>query len=135
MILYSYSSIAKREKKIYSIGGTKISSTGVSITFMKVMGPAVAVFFIVGELISILLGKHYYNVFSNDFSMKYTIFWLLNGIITGACLWYVKIDTYRLYEYLRAYLEPKKIYTCLNVPKNSIKLYKIKVKDLIKSCF
>ena len=135
MFLYSYSSIAKREKKIYSVGGTKISSTGVSVTFMKVMGPVVALFLFTGEVIAMLLGKHYYNIFDNDFSIRYLLFWLISGITIGGSLWYIKIETYRLYEYLLAYFKPKKIYTCLNISRNNIKLYKIKIKDIVKSCF
>ncbi len=110
MRLYNYTALSDEDDKIYSIGGTKISSTGISMASIKMIGPfiGVGVFFLL--VISIISGKQYWNPLGNDFSAG-VLLWtvgLWGGI--GAALFYIRVQSYRLYEWLIARLKPKYIY-------------------------
>ena len=110
MRLYNYTALSDEDDKIYSIGGTKISSTGISMASIKMIGPFIGggVFFLL--VISIISGKQYWNPLGNDFSAG-VLLWtvgLWGGI--GAALFYIRVQSYRLYEWLIARLKPKYIY-------------------------
>lgn len=133
MILYNFSSLKTRDKKVYSIGGTHVSDTGISTSFLKVVGPAAAVILTLSIIICVILKKNFFNPLGPNFSFSYVIITLALGIGIGCALWYIKIEQYRLYEYLFAYLKPKKMYHTLNTRNQEIKLSKHKVNGIVKS--
>ena len=134
MVLYNYSSLRKRDKKIYSMGNTKVSSTGLSVEFLKVVAPCTIATTVIGIVINAILGTHFFNPFGGHFSLFYVILSIGSGLGLGLAGWYIKLDSYRLYEYLMAYLKPKKTYHNLNYGKDKeYKLYKYTTKGIIQS--
>ena len=109
MYLFNYSSLKQRDTKIYNIGGKTISG-GLSIDFLKVTAPVAIAIIIVGIIVGLPFGINFYNPWSPNFHAWWTITWLALGIGIGLGLWYIQFAGYRLYEYLIAYLKPKKVY-------------------------
>lgn len=109
MYLFNYTSLKTRDTKIYNIGGTSIAG-GLSIEFLKVVGPMAIVGILVGTILGLPFGINFFNPFSENFHAWWTIMWLVLGIGSGLGLWYIQFAGYRLYQYLIAYLKPKKVY-------------------------
>lgn len=133
MIVYNYTSLKKRETKIYNIGGYNIAG-GIGTDFLIVLGPCVLVAIVLGCIISIPFGISFFNIFSDNFKLGYTLFWLILGISVGLLLWYVQFGGYKLYQYLGAYFRPKKVYQC-NWRKTERKMHNYKFKTFIKHIF
>lgn len=109
MILYNYSSLQKRDTKIYNVGGYNIAG-GFSVEFLKVVGPVALAIIAVGFVLSLPFGISFFNPFSSNFKLWYTLTFLALGIGAGCALWYIQFAGYRLYQYLGAYFKPKKVY-------------------------
>ena len=133
MILYNYSSLRSGDSRIYSVAGTKVSSTGISTLWLKVIGAAITFGILVGILICIVTGRNFFNPLGPYFSLKFICFTIGGGLGLGLLLWYMRIETYRLYEYLIAYIKPKKTYHNMDTRNKEFKLYKIKENGLIKN--
>lgn len=130
MYLFNYSSLKTRETRIYDIGGSKISG-GIGIDFLKLVVPTTGIAIVLGCILGAIFGISFFNVFSPNFKIGWTAFWLILGIGSGCALWYIQFAGYRLYEYLLAYLRPKKVY--MNDPrKTEVKFTNIKIKALVK---
>ena len=117
MYLFNYSSLKQRDTKIYDIGGKSISG-GLSIDFLKVTlrGNAQRVISSVHpfcekykSLLGIPFGISVIPLTAN-FKLWWLVIWLALGIGVGLGLWYIQFAGYRLYQYLIAYLKPKKVY-------------------------
>jgi len=131
MILYNYSSLQKRDTKIYNVGGYNIAG-GFSVEFLKVTGPVALIIVGVGFLLSLVFGISFFNPFAENFVWQYTVLWLALGIGAGCALWYIQFAGYRLYQYLAAYFKPKKVY--MNDFKHTeFKLTNIKIKAFVKN--
>lgn len=131
-VLFNYSSLQKRDTKIYAIGGTGIPG-GISVTFLKVVAPVTILFILVGTLLSFLFGINMFNPFAPKWNWVWLVVWIVVGIIAGLAMWNVQFAGYRLYQYLIAYLKPKKVYTNNpNARERNFKLTNIKMKSLVK---
>lgn len=109
MIVYNYSSLRNRETKIYNIGGYNMAG-GLSIEFLKIVAPVVLVILAIGFVLSLFLGISFFNPFSENFVPWYTLTFVGLGVGVGCALWFIKFAGYRLYQYLLAYIRPKKTY-------------------------
>ena len=67
MRLYNYSALSDEDDKIYSIGGTKISSTGISMASIKVIGPFFAWYYFFS---SVFLQVNNFGILSAMISMN-----------------------------------------------------------------
>lgn len=111
---YNYSSVKQRDRRLYSVSGTKISDTGLSYGFLKILGVTAAVTNIIGIIISILVTNTpfgLFNPFRND-TIDPTFIAIIEGGAFGitSALWYIKIQNYRLIEFLTALMKPKYTY-------------------------
>ena len=131
-VLYNYSSLQKRETKIYAIGGTGIPG-GLSVNFIKIVGPVALAFIILGAILSAIFGINMFNPFGEKWNWAWLIAWAAAGLIIGFSLWNIQFSGYRLYQYLIAYLKPKKVYTNdFNIRNREFKFTNIKIKSIIK---
>lgn len=133
MILYNYTSLKKRDKKVYSVAGANISQTGISTSFLKVVAPCTLATTLVGVIICVLLNKNFFYPLGEDFSFPFVLFFIGSGLSAGLAGWYIKVESYRLYEYVRAYIKPKKTYHTENSRNREFSLYSIKTKGIVKS--
>lgn len=131
MILYNYSSLQKRENKIYNVGGYNIAG-GLSVEFLKVVAPVTLVIILIGFILSLILGISFFNPLNEHFSAKYTLFFIVLGVAVGMGLWKIEFAGYRLYQYLGAYFKPKKIYYG-DFKNTEVKLTNYKIKTFIKN--
>ena len=131
MVLYNYSSLQRREAKIYNIGGYNISG-GLSIEFLKVVAPVALVIVLIGFLLSLVLGISFFDPFDENFSAKYTLTFIVLGIAVGMGLWKIQFAGYRLYQYLGAYFKPKKVYSG-DFKNTEYVLHNYKIKTFIKN--
>ncbi len=130
MYLFNYTSLKQRDTKIYNIGGKSISG-GISIDFLKVTAPVAIGIILIGVIIGAPFGINFINPWSPGFHAWWTIMWLILGIGVGLGLWYIQFAGYRLYEYLIAYLKPKKVYQN-NWKATEFHLTDIKIKSLVR---
>ena len=108
--IYNYTSLKQRDTKIYSVGGKDIPG-GLSVDFLKIVLPSFIVFVLIGCLLSIPFGISFFNFLDKEhFKVGYTLTFMALGIGIGYGLYNIKFAGYRLYEYLFAYLRPKKVY-------------------------
>lgn len=134
-ILWNCTSLLKRESKIYSIGGYGIAG-GISMNFAKVVVPVALAFIIFGWIISIVFGINMFNPFGANWNYMYLITFVGLGAGSGFALWHIQFSGYRLYQYLLAYIKPKKVYTnSFNVRERQFKLTNIKIKAFVKNMF
>ena len=109
MILYNYTSLQKRDTKIYNVGGYNIAG-GMSVEFLKVVGPVTILGIILGVIVANIFGLNYFNPIAENFNFTFTLIWTGISVGAGCALWYIPIAGYRLYQYLGAYFKPKKVY-------------------------
>lgn len=110
MFVYNFSRLKQRDQKIYNIGGYNFAN-GISFNFLMVVAPVAIILILLFFLLSLAFGLNYFNPMAENFSAKYTIITLALSIGAGCALWFIRVSTYRLYEYLLAYIKPKKSYT------------------------
>ncbi len=133
MRIYNYTSLQTRDTKIYNVGGINMSG-GMSVEFLKVVGPVVLIAILLGFLISIPFGIDFFNPFGEHFVPVYTIAWLVIGVGVGMGLWKIQFAGFRLYQYLLAYIKPKKVYG--NDFKHTIyKLTNVEINTFVKNIF
>lgn len=108
---YNYSSVKQRDRRLYSVSGTKISDTGLSFGLLKIMGVTVGIMNIIGIAICMIAGKNLYNPFHGN-KIDPTFVMVIEGLGIGmACaLWFIKVQNYRLVEFLGALIKPKYTY-------------------------
>lgn len=133
MILYNYSSLKKRDTKIYDVGGYKMAG-GFSVEFLKVTGPVALIIIAIGFVLSLVFGISFFNPFDETFQLWYTLTFLVVGIAVGCGMWYIQFAGYRLYQYLLAYIKPKKVYSN-DFRLREYKFSNIKIKGMFKSLF
>lgn len=133
MILYNYSSLKKRDTKIYDVGGYKMAG-GFSVEFLKVTGPVALIIIAIGFVLSLVFGINFFNPFDETFQLWYTLTFLVVGIAVGCGMWYIQFAGYRLYQYLLAYIKPKKVYSN-DFRLREYKFSNIKIKGMFKSLF
>ena len=71
-----------------------------------------------------------YNFLGGNWNSTYLIVWLGFGVGVGMALLYINVGGYKLYQYLLAYLTPKKVYT--NINREEHKKYNIRIESIIK---
>ena len=131
--LWNFSSLMKRDSKIYSIGGYGIAG-GISMNFAKVVVPVAILVIFIGWIISIPFGINMFNPFSGNWNYTYLIIVVLLGAGIGFGLWNIQFSGYRLYQYLLAYIKPKKVYTnSFNMRERQFKLTNIRIKAFVKN--
>lgn len=107
-ISYNYSSVVKRESRIYNFGFGYIPG-GVSVNFLKIIVPIFIFFLVIGYGLSLLLGISMFNPLSETFNVYYLLAWLALGGIASGILWGIEFAGFKLYEYLLAVMRPKKV--------------------------
>ena len=110
MILWNYSGLKSRDTKIYSVGGYNIAG-GFSVSFLAVLAPVTIVFLIVGGLLGMLFNISMINPLADNFSLTWLMVWLIPGMLIGYGLYRIQFKGYRLYQYILAYIKPKKVYS------------------------
>ena len=132
-IAYNYTELKKRDKKIYSISGTTISQTGMSVNFIKIWGICFILFQIIGGIICLIKGELLYVPFRNgELKPNFLIIMILIPSALSALLHYVKIQTYRLIDYLIGYFKKK---ATINEMGRPIRHIKYKQKTLVENVF
>lgn len=109
-LLFNYTSLVKRDQKIYEFGGTTISQSGISVSWLTVVAPTTVLGILVGILICVITGRNYFNPLQPYFSEWFIILTVGSGFGLGQLLYHVRVQNYRLYEWLFAVLRPKYIY-------------------------
>lgn len=106
----NYSKIKNRDKKIYSISGTKISSSGISYKFIRVASTLLFMFNILGAIICLIGGEFYYWPFSNlmEFQPAFLFIFIGGPLLLTMLLLYTKVQKYTLLEFIIAYAKPNK---------------------------
>lgn len=132
-VLYNYSNLQKRDQKIYSIAGYGLSG-GMSVNFAKVVVPIALIIIIIGLIIGSIFGVNAINPFGGNWNWRFLVFIVILGNVVGLALWNIQFSGYRLYQYLIAYIKPKKVYTNEpNISKREFKLHNFTIKATIKN--
>lgn len=131
---YNYTEIKTRDAKLYEISGSTISTTGVSIEYIKILIVTFIVFNLVGIAICILGGKNYYNpiVTTPSLNLKLGFLIVMVGGPLGVslALKYIKIQNYTLLEFLISYLKKKEE---IDIKMNKIKCMRYKQKGFVEN--
>lgn len=106
--VYNYSSVMKREGRIYSLGLAYIPG-GISVKFVKVVAPIFLGILLLGFLLSFPLGINMLNPLAANLSLWYLFTWVGIGFIAAWALWGIPLGGYRLYEYVLARMRVKHV--------------------------
>lgn len=111
MQAYNFSRLDFREKRVYSIGDVNLSSTGLATKMLIIIGTLEGISIVLNCMVAALINNWYFNPFQGtDLNIWPLVFILGIPAGLGAMLWFVKIDKYRLYEFLWLYFRPKHTY-------------------------
>lgn len=110
-IANNYSNIKNRDKKLYSVSGTTISSTGLSYRYIKVLSIFMTIFNVIGVLICLVTGKFLYWPFTETMELKplFIMFFIGIPFLLTIILLYTKVQNYVLLDFLLAYFKPKRV--------------------------
>lgn len=106
---YNFSKAKNRTSKLYGFADINFSSTGLDVKLVLMWCILTALSFIICVIIGSVIGDMFINPFQEDgmdFSgVLYAV--LIPSLITGG-LWGIKIQHYRLYQFLYLYFLPRK---------------------------
>ena len=107
----NYSGLKNRDKKIYAVAGTKVSTTGLSYKFISVFSVVFIAFNVIGVIICIAGGYVYYMPIRSGSEAKigFLVFFAGSPFLVTLALLHFKIQKYSLLEFLAAYFKPKYI--------------------------
>jgi hypothetical protein len=132
MIVYNYTKIQRREKRVYSLFNTTISQQGLSMGMIKTSGGVLAIFTVLGLLFCLITGKMWYSPLNLANSSSVGYFYLVFVILPvaiGIGLNSYKIQNYRAIDYIKLYIQPKKP---LNQHGKVVKLEGFKINSFVE---
>lgn len=106
--IYNYTKIMNRDKKMYNFIFFTVPG-GVGVKFLQIVTPIFLFVMLIGWLLSFIFNVSMFNFLSDNFNANYLITFIVIGVIACTILWSVEFSGYKLYEYLLAYLKPKKV--------------------------
>lgn len=104
MPIFNYSNLFNRDTKLYTSTGT------FSVSFLIVTLPMLLLSLFAFFILSLILNINMFNFLAAKWNWRYLLWSIILGGGSGLGLYYIKFSGYRLYEYLLAYLRPKKVY-------------------------
>ena len=109
-VVYNYTKVKRREKRVYSIFNATVSKQGLSMDTIKVCAVLLAIFSVFGLLFCLITGTFWYNPINLASSSSVGYFWMIFvicPIALGATLNTCKIQNYTISEYIKLYFQPK----------------------------
>lgn len=110
MVVYNYTKVKRREKKLYSLFNTTISRSGWSVNTLKTCAIFLAIFSVFGVAFCLITGTFWYNPISIAESSSAGYFYMVFiftpigiGIMLNSC----KIQNYKAVDYLKIYFIPR----------------------------
>lgn len=131
MVLYNYTKVKRREKRLYMIFNTTISKQGIVTKTIYTCIIMVAIFALPGLLLCKLTGTFWYNpiLFVDNTTVGYFYMgFVVLPICIGVVLNNYKVQNYKLLDFLKMYILPKPI---VNHEGKIVKLEKIKINGFI----
>lgn len=110
MVSFNYTRVKRRDKKIYSLFNTPVSKTGISMKILYTCLGCLAIFNIFGILFCIMTGKIWYNplmLAQTSATGYFYIVFIMLPIGIGIALNTLKVQNYKLIDYLKIYFTPK----------------------------
>ena len=109
MQAFNFSKLNSREKKIYTFGDINLSKSGIDSRFLIISAILVAVSLMINGIIAALIGDVYFSPFKGS-DIDVMPLMLVLGIPIGlaSALFYIKLNSYRLIDFLIIYFSPKK---------------------------
>lgn len=132
MIVFNYTKIKRREKRLYAILNTTVSRSGIVVKTIQTCGIVLGIFSIFGLVFCGITGTFWYNpigLASGTGTGYFYLVFVLAPIAIGVILNQAKIQNYKLVDYLRIYFTPK---VALDQDGKKIKLTKYKVDSFIE---
>ena len=110
MVVFNYTKVKRREKRVYSLFNTTISKSGWSVDTLQTCGIFLAIFSVFGIAFCLFTGTFWYNPISMAQSSAAGYFYIVFvftpigiGIMLNAC----KVQNYKAIDYLKMYFKPK----------------------------
>lgn len=110
MIVFNYTKIKRREKRVYALFNTTISTTGILSRIIYTCVACIGIFTIPGLIICKITNNLWYNpinLISSTFAMYFYSIFIFLPIAIGIALNNIKIQNCRLLDYLKMYFTPK----------------------------
>lgn len=110
MVVYNFTKIKRREKRLYSIFNTTVSKTGLATNTIYTSIAMLILFSIPGLIICKITGTFWYNpllIASNPNVGYFYVFFIGMPIALATALNTCKIQNYKIIDYLKMYIAPK----------------------------
>lgn len=111
MVVYNYTRVKRRDKRVYSLFNTTVSKSGWSVNTLIISGLLLAIFGVFGIIFCIITKMNWYSPFSIAKSSLVGYFYLVfvfAPIGIGITLNSYKIQGYKSIDFLIMYFSPKK---------------------------
>lgn len=110
MIVYNYTKIKRRDKRVYSLFNTQISKTGFAMGTLQTCGVLLCIFSVFGLLFCAATDTFWYsplNLLSSKGAMYFYSVFIIAPIALGFYLNSAKIQGYKMLDFLKMYFTPK----------------------------
>jgi len=110
MEVFNYTKLKKREKRVYKLMDIKFSQDGIATDIIKTSAVMLGIFSIFGFLVCALTNKLWYNpiyFIETSFTGWFYLIFVGGPIGLGIALNKVKVQNYKLIDYLKIYFSPK----------------------------
>lgn len=110
-VVYNYTRLQKRDKRLYAIFDTTLSSSGLAMDLVYTAAAMLAVFTIPGAIFCLITHTFWYNPIHILDGSSVGYFWMIFvflPIVIAVMLQTIKIQNYKLITYLKMKLSPKK---------------------------
>lgn len=132
MVVYNYTKVKRREKKVYSLFNTNISKSGISLNTVYTCLALLAIFAIFGVAYCVATDTFWYNpiniVKTSSAGYFYLIF-IFTPIGIGVFLNSFKVENYTALDYLKIYFTPR---VPLDQNGKRVKLYGYKIDAFVE---
>ena len=132
MVVFNYTKIKRREKRIYTFFDITISSSGIVANSLITSGILLGIFTVFGLIFCAITKTFWYNPVNLAKSSKVGYFYLIFiilPIVLGMFLNSYKIQNYKLIDFIKIYFIPK---IPLNQDGRRVKLDKYEINSFIE---
>lgn len=110
MVVFNYTKVKRREKRVYSLFNTTISRSGWSVNTLQTCGIFLAIFSVFGIAYCIISGTFWYNpitIAESSAAGYFYIVFVFTPIGIGVMLNSCKVQNYKAIDYLKIYFKPR----------------------------
>lgn len=132
MRAYNFTKLNKREGRVYAFGDINLSKSGIPSKFLGMAAILAAISLAINWIIGSLIGDVYVDPFRGEaLDLQPLAFVIGIPVAIAAGLYFIKVNSYRLVDFLVVYFSPKKP---IDAHGKKVKNYAYKIDAFLENC-